>query len=138
MELSLKLKYHEFGKLFSICIYLVLSIYYLVFSIYYLVFSTLPFEKQVLFIIIFVLIMFFKPNVTAVHLGFSIFCARQSFLKYNRGAFRLFKFRGRQPPWKFNCRALSFFEFHTRPSLWKSNCRAFFFKFQCTAISLKI
>ena len=137
MELSLKLKYHEFGKLFSICIYLVLSIYYLVFSIYYLVFSTLPSEKQVLFIIIFVL-MFFKPNVTAVHLGFSIFCARQSFLKYNRGAFRLFKFRGRQPPWKFNCRALSFFEFHTRPSLWKSNCRAFFFKFQCTAISLKI
>ena len=44
----------------------------MLFSIQYILFSTLPSEKQVLYIIIFVL-MFFKPNLTAVHLGFSYF-----------------------------------------------------------------
>ena len=43
----------------------------MLFSIQYILFSTLPSEKQVLYIIIFVL--FFKPNLTAVSLGFSYF-----------------------------------------------------------------
>ena len=88
MELSLKPKYHQFGKLFSICIYLV-------FSIYYIVFSTLPSGKQVLYITIFVLrICFFKPNITPMHLGFSYF-VHGSLWKYNCRVFRFFKYHAR-------------------------------------------